>query len=518
MFSTLAMASFPYPPNSSAYDPPSPYNTKEPTRATGRTPSPTPSEDKALKSGVLDWKGMAKWSFWIRREWLWYYVALVIILVVTALITIFHTQIVHWLTPATRWLYSLKFGWLVPIAILFVISFPPLFGHEIVAILCGLVWGLWIGFAIVCAGTFIGEVGNFYAFKYCCRARGAKLEKSKIPYGCLARVVREGGFKIALIARLSAIPGHFTTAVFSTCGMGIIVFCLAAILSLPKQFITVYLGVIIEQSSTNTQSTKSRIISDVVVAVTVLITFVAMWYIFRQMDKVKPQVIYERRKARQAKLEGIARPSYNSSIASDSTVTLAPLDSDSIPLTARPGGPHSFNQTGYSSEPSNLYAPRPQPPGRVPIFRTDPYDASGVQYPRDEEYGHDYRNSSPPSRESTDEVSWDMHSQRVTHAEPPYGSPFFLSTETVQDGGLGHTSLNTTHTTHPLASPFADPPEPLSTPTHLSGSTVRLSSPYEHVQEPAVSYTTTLINSPAPAPRALSPPPPSYHSGQDHIR
>ena len=27
-------------------------------------------------------------------------------------------------------------------------------------------------------------------------------------YGCLARVVREGGFKIALIARFSAIPGH----------------------------------------------------------------------------------------------------------------------------------------------------------------------------------------------------------------------------------------------------------------------------------------------------------------------
>lgn len=52
-----------------------------------------------------------------------------------------------------------------------------LFGHEIVAVLCGLVWGLgstsaivdgdvtyiftgW-GFAIVAAGTFLGEVGNF---------------------------------------------------------------------------------------------------------------------------------------------------------------------------------------------------------------------------------------------------------------------------------------------------------------------------------------------------------------------
>jgi hypothetical protein len=36
-----------------------------------------------------------------------------------------------------------------------------LFGHEIVAILCGVVWGLWIGFAIVAAGTFLGELGNF---------------------------------------------------------------------------------------------------------------------------------------------------------------------------------------------------------------------------------------------------------------------------------------------------------------------------------------------------------------------
>lgn len=46
------------------------------------------------------------------------------------------------------------------------------------------------------------------AFKYCCRTRGEKLERTNIAYGCLARVVRDGGFVIALIARLSAIPGH----------------------------------------------------------------------------------------------------------------------------------------------------------------------------------------------------------------------------------------------------------------------------------------------------------------------
>lgn len=39
-----------------------------------------------------------------------------------------------------------------------------------------------------------------------------------------------------------------TTAVFSTCGMNIWTFMLAAFLSLPKQFATVYLGVALEQS------------------------------------------------------------------------------------------------------------------------------------------------------------------------------------------------------------------------------------------------------------------------------
>jgi uncharacterized membrane protein YdjX (TVP38/TMEM64 family) len=39
-----------------------------------------------------------------------------------------------------------------------------------------------------------------------------------------------------------------TTAVFSTCGMNIWTFSVAAFLSLPKQFLTVYLGVALEQS------------------------------------------------------------------------------------------------------------------------------------------------------------------------------------------------------------------------------------------------------------------------------
>ncbi|KAF7361357.1 hypothetical protein MSAN_01168400 [Mycena sanguinolenta] len=296
-------------------------------RAMSRTPSPTPSEAKALNEPLFSMAQMLNWRFWIRKEWTKYYFIVIIILTLTALISIYHHQIVKALTPVTNEMHKLKYGFLIPIGVLFVISFPPLFGHEIVAILCGVVWGLWVGFAIVCAGTFLGEVGNFYAFKMCCKARGEKMEKTQIPYACLARCVRTGGFKIALVARFSAIPGHFTTAVFSTCGMNIFVFAIAAILSLPKQFITVYVGVILEQTDDGTTSTKSRLISDGVLG----------------MALAKPAVIYERRKARQGKMQGIdlGRGMYGAPNDSESSIAYSG-DGVDIPLTAKPGSGYAY--------------------------------------------------------------------------------------------------------------------------------------------------------------------------------
>ncbi|KZV77371.1 hypothetical protein PENSPDRAFT_707259 [Peniophora sp. CONT] len=359
-------------------------------RTLARTPSPTPSEAAELaREGALDWKRLRNWRFWIRREWLWYYVLTAVIVAVVALVTIFHTKIVEYLKPAATFLKDLPAGWLIPVGILFVISFPPLFGHEIIAVLCGIVWGLGIGFAIVCAGTFIGEVGNFYAFRWCCRARGEKLEKTNITYGVLARVVREGGFKIALVARLSAIPGHFTTAVFSSCGMGIFVFSLAALLSLPKQFVTVYLGVLIDTSDSET--TAQRLASYAVVGVTVAITALAMWYIYREMNRLKPAYIYDRRKARGAKLAmGSSGAPYD---GASPYVAEPGMSAVNVSLHAPEGSysPRDPNSqqwdssgraVGSTPNPAFIRQPAPQH-GRVPTFRTEGgggYDSNGRRY------------------------------------------------------------------------------------------------------------------------------------------
>lgn len=46
------------------------------------------------------------------------------------------------------------------------------------------------------------------AFKYFFRSYGEKLEKRKVQYAALARIIREGGLVIAVVVRYSVIPNH----------------------------------------------------------------------------------------------------------------------------------------------------------------------------------------------------------------------------------------------------------------------------------------------------------------------
>ena len=198
------------------------------------------------------------------------------------------------LRPFSEKVRDLPAGWLIPIAILVIISFPPLFGHEIIALLCGVVYGLWIGFAVVAAGTFIGEIGTWFAFKHLFRRKALKLERTNLNYGAMARLTRDGGFFIVLIIRLSAIPAHFSTAVFSTCDVKFWHFVVATLFSLPKQIFLVYLGVLLVQDS------NDSMIKTVLFGVVFLITIAMGVWIWIKMAKIK-KVLLDEQEARQIK-------------------------------------------------------------------------------------------------------------------------------------------------------------------------------------------------------------------------
>jgi hypothetical protein len=71
---TSSDENYPYPPTK-YNDPLPPMNAPvvvkltEDRQAINRTPSPTPSEVEALKTGALSWKAFRSWKFWFRKEW-----------------------------------------------------------------------------------------------------------------------------------------------------------------------------------------------------------------------------------------------------------------------------------------------------------------------------------------------------------------------------------------------------------------------------------------------------------------
>ncbi|KAG5653796.1 hypothetical protein H0H81_010466 [Sphagnurus paluster] len=315
---------------------------------------------------------------------------------------------------------------------------------------------------------------------------------------------------------------------------------------MPKQFITVYLGVVLEQASTGVKDKKSAIISDIVLAITFIITVLAMWYIFRQMNKVKPEVIYERRKARQAKIARAAYPPYNTGFSASSVdFERGSADSDSIPLKVQaPSIAQSWDtHSEYRSSSSTdlpFYAPRPQHP-RLPLPK-HPEDLDVVYANAHDEESHGFVSA---RGYSTDEVGWDMNARpkMIARAEDMYGVPF-ESTDTVQQQQTkqqptGRPSPSPSpavvSSTQPVDAPtptqaqFAswkppvddddDLPTPLPMPRFREPPREAMAEAhYGHGQEPTdASYTTAREPSSddqehprRTSPRVHSPPPPSY--------
>ncbi|RDW62626.1 hypothetical protein BP5796_10928 [Coleophoma crateriformis] len=248
------------------------------------------SEEEEYEYKPVQWK-----NFVTQPKYIPWWILTVVIVILTILISVHHDDIVTALQPLSVKIRDTPGGFVIPVLILIAISFPPLFGHEIIALLCGVVYGLWIGFAIVAAGTFIGEVGTWFAFKYALRKRAEKLERTNLNYGSLARLTRDGGFWVVLIIRFSIIPSHFSTAVFSTCNVNFWFFAIATFLTLPKQIILVYLGVILTQKQSDNK------IQDIVFAGTFLVTIAAGVYIYLKMNKIKKTLIEEQEARKQAK-------------------------------------------------------------------------------------------------------------------------------------------------------------------------------------------------------------------------
>ncbi|EJT75027.1 hypothetical protein GGTG_08865 [Gaeumannomyces tritici R3-111a-1] len=261
--------------------------------------APAPSLSPETNFQPFNWR-----RYVTTPKWITIHIITIITIVLTVLAAVYNKELIQSLRPWSEKVRVIPGGWLIPIVIMVVISFPPLFGHEIIGVLCGIVYGLWVGFGIVAAGTFFGEVGTWFAFRGLLRTRAERLERTNLTYAALARMTREGGFWIVLAIRFSVIPSHISTAVFSTCNVLFWHFAVSTFLTLPKQVVLVYIGTLLadekERSSPTAHDAErtERAIKGVVIGVTGLLTLVLGVWIWNRMRGIKRVLLAEQDRRR----------------------------------------------------------------------------------------------------------------------------------------------------------------------------------------------------------------------------
>ena len=120
-------------------------------------------------------------------------------------------------------------------------SFPPLFGHELIAVytfflpllltlsLTGFVWDIRLAFLLVATGSIAGESLLFLSFRHFFHSRIVQFRKEhEDNYGTIVQVINQHKRWMVFLIRLSAIPvypslcfqaetqGHFSTPLFSS--------------------------------------------------------------------------------------------------------------------------------------------------------------------------------------------------------------------------------------------------------------------------------------------------------------
>ncbi|KZV71221.1 hypothetical protein PENSPDRAFT_751930 [Peniophora sp. CONT] len=270
--------------------------------------------------GGIDWKNWRKYftmKYWTARKLISFLVTTTIITLLILVLS-FQDSIVRWVEPIGKKWTRLPGGWLIPVAILIVQSFPPIIGQEVVHILAGVLYGIGPGFGIVAAGTILGEIAEFYAFRLICGSRTNTFERKNLSWGLFADIARDGGLIMVLMTRLSVLPSSYTTVVFALAGTNFFTFLSALVLSLVQPLANVYIGVLARESADGQSTSTSNLASGITIAGTISISIAAMLYINHKANKAKPGFITRRRVERLVSFSGSRTTSLTlSSTASD---------------------------------------------------------------------------------------------------------------------------------------------------------------------------------------------------------
>lgn len=253
---------------------------------------PPPSSFEApptSRFGVGRLQGKKISKKWQKRLF-WIVPLCILAVVLVVLFEVYKTDFERWLQPLANWLSARdSWSWTIPVGILVILSFPPLFGHEIVQLLVGIAYPFGVALAIAIAGAILGEAACFVVFKYMFSGYVERKIADKVNWAATARVAQTAGFRGVLVIRYSIVPPHLANPLFACTGMKFWLYMTTVILSLPKSLVFVALG---SPSSQNSKAAKWG--KAAAIFVVVVITLIASVWIRKQMKVATQQIEAER--------------------------------------------------------------------------------------------------------------------------------------------------------------------------------------------------------------------------------
>jgi len=113
-------------------------------------------------------------------------------------------------------LSHMKYGWLIILGAMIIISFPPMTSYTTIVTLCGFAYGM-KGFYIALAGTVLGASTTFLVLRFLFSKRLRKWSATNDKWIALETVVKSKGLPLVILIRLSPIPPWaYSNALFSS--------------------------------------------------------------------------------------------------------------------------------------------------------------------------------------------------------------------------------------------------------------------------------------------------------------
>ncbi|CCG82817.1 Putative uncharacterized protein [Taphrina deformans PYCC 5710] len=207
--------------------------------------------------------------------------------VILLVIAIFSNRFQKNLQPLASRMDHMPESWLILSALIAFVSIPPLFGHELLAIIAGYVYGAEMGFLILTVSSVIGESMVYFAFRYWLRGRlDAFRRKHQKNYGVFVAVVDDGGILMLWLIRMSIIPPHFSTPLFSSLNnITWWKWMLANICASPVKFFPpIFIGTLLRNKENNS------IFGDLAFGISSVVTIGVLWHIRQSFIKKKKEL------------------------------------------------------------------------------------------------------------------------------------------------------------------------------------------------------------------------------------